>query len=65
MGRRYNKLDSEEMKTLFAENDILLLTETWLNENHNGNVEGFCYFTLNIHRNSKNAKRDSGGKLYM
>ena len=49
------------MKTLFAENDILLLTETWLNENHNCNVEGFCHFTLNRHRHNKNAKRDSGG----
>ena len=65
MSRRYNTLDSEELKALFAENNILLFTETWLNENHNCNFEGFCHFTLNIHRNNKNAKRDSGGKLYM
>ena len=40
-----------KMKKLFKDNDILLFTETWLNEQININVEGFTPYPL--HRKEK------------
>lgn len=61
MGRRYNKLDTDELKSLFLTNDILLFTETWLNDNHLCNVDDFNCYKLNRKRINQNTKRDSGG----
>ena len=49
------------MKSLFENNDILLLTETWLSDVYNYEVNGFFTFILNRTCKQKGAKRNSGG----
>ena len=39
MGKKYNKLNSAEMKAIFSSYDILLLTEKWSNDTFYHNVE--------------------------
>jgi len=60
IGKSYNKLDSNELRTIFQNNDILFLTETWLNDMFNDNVENFDHYFLNRKRKAKGAKRDCG-----
>ena len=61
MGKTYNKLQTPELKTLFNTHDILLFTETWLNEHHDCTVEGFTHYTYNRALNRSSARRNSGG----
>ena len=56
-----NKLESPEIKSLFAENDILMFTESWGTVYTNFNVSGFRYFNLNRYEYKPNSKRASGG----
>jgi hypothetical protein len=63
MGKSYNKLNDGELLSIIKSNDIIMLTETWLNEFCNFDIEG--YKTHFIHRTQKKlgTKRDSGGLL--
>ena len=56
-----NKLESPEIKSLFAKNDILMFTESWGTLYTNFNVSGFRYFNLNRYEYKPNSKRASGG----
>ena len=60
-GKRYNKLNSPELKHVFENNHIILLTETWTNDYSEIHVDGFEEFVLNRTLKCSNAKRDSGG----
>ena len=60
------KLESEEVKLLFSDNDCILFTETWGNEFTDFHVNGFTHFTLNRTEYKTNSKRSSGGiTLYL
>ena len=63
IGRRYNKLNSVELKQVFASSDIIMFTEAWSNDCYDYHVDGFNYYIL--HRTIKNrrAQRDSGGLI--
>jgi hypothetical protein len=62
LGLRYNKLDTDEMKLLFKEHEILLFIEKWLNDLYNYEVVVFLNFDVN-RKSKKVAKRDSGGVI--
>ena len=59
--KRTNKLHSPELKTIFNENDIVFLTETWTNELCDIHIKHFELFVLNRTENKKSSKRSSGG----
>lgn len=59
--RRINKFQSLELKNLFANNDIIFLTETWADEYSDLRVNGFNHFQLNRSEYKSNTKRASGG----
>ena len=61
VSRNVNKLQSEELKQVFKNNDIVLLTESWLGDEAIVNVNGFQHFQLNRTLNKQGAKRNSGG----
>lgn len=63
MLKNVNKLQSEELLTIFSKNDILFLTETWLGDEANVQVNGFKYYQLNRTLRKRNVKRDSGGLI--
>ena len=63
IGKGYNKLGSDEMKTMFNKNDIVLLTETWSNDNFNYDIQNFTLFKLHRHNIVKGSKRSSGGVM--
>ena len=60
IGKRYDKLTSSELKTIFNNSDVILLTETWTNEQSKIELEGFTCFMLNRNKHQR-ARRDSGG----
>ena len=64
-GKRYNKLNSPELKHVFENNHIILLTETWTNDYSEIHVDGFEEFVLNCTLKCSNAKRDSGGLIFV
>ena len=51
------------MKNIFKCNDIVLLSETWTNDQINVNVQGFTAHILNRKVKHKNSRRDSGGLI--
>ena len=55
------KLETEEVKLLFSENDCILFTETWGNEHTDFHVNGFTHYMLNRTEYKTNSKRSSGG----
>ena len=55
------KLESEEVKLLFSENDCVLFTESWGNEFTDFHVQGLTHFVLNRTEYKLNSKRSSGG----
>ena len=61
--KRSNKLTSPELQNIFKTNDIVCLTETWGNNCHNFDVDGFEYFVLNRSEIKKGSKRSSGGVI--
>ena len=46
-GKRYNKFNSPELKHVFENNHIILLTETWTNDHPEIHVDGFEESVLN------------------
>ena len=56
MTKRTNKLHSPELKYIFNENDIVLLTETWTNELCDLHVKHFEHFVLGLR--TKNIAKD-------
>ena len=56
-----NKLESDEVKTLFLNNDIIMFTEHWGCSFTNFAVNGFTFFELNRTEIKQNSKRLSGG----
>ena len=63
VGKRYNKHDSDEMKQLFKDHDVLLFTETWSSDCYNYNVLNFQSCVVNRTCTSEGAKRNSGGMI--
>ena len=63
IGKRYNKLRSTEMIELFNKKDIIMITETWLSDDCEFDVDGFKCFASHRKNNDKNSKRNSGGIL--
>ena len=63
VGRRYNKLKSDELKNIFSNHDIVLFTETWSNELFDYDFDGFTCYKLHRTLKHKNANRDSGGLM--
>ena len=61
IGKRYNKLQSDEIINLFKSNDILMFTETWLNDSIDCEVNNFRHYFLNRTNRAQGARRDSGG----
>ena len=55
------KLETDQVKLLFAENDCVLFTETWGNEFTNFHVNGFTSYMLNRTEYKANSKRSLGG----
>ena len=47
MSKNVNKLQSEVLLNLFKENDVVLLTETWLGDEAYVQVNGYRPFQLN------------------
>lgn len=56
-----NKLDSEELISIFNENDFVLLTETWANEFVDISFQNFQLIRLDRVDKKVGAKRSSGG----
>ena len=46
ISRRRNKLESQELKSIFQNNDLVLLTETWSDEYSDLSFAGFKTFYL-------------------
>ena len=63
MSKNVNKLQSEVLLNLFKENDVVLLTETWLGDEACVQVNGYRPFQLNRTVKKHNAKRESGGLI--
>ena len=61
MSKNVNKLQSDELKQVFKNNSIVLLTESWLGEEANVSVMGYQHFKLNRTLKKRGTKRDSGG----
>ena len=61
MTKRTNKLQSEELKSIFTSNDIVLLTETWTDNYSDTRVSGFETFELHREEVKNRSKRNSGG----
>ena len=59
--KKVNKLQCDEIKTLFLNNDIVMFNETWTSESSNLDVENFEHFAFHRTQRKLNAKRDSGG----
>ena len=57
----YSRIQSEKLQDVFANNEILLLTETWLGDETCVQVNGFKTFQLNRTLRKPNGKRNSGG----
>ena len=56
-----NKLETPELRKLFEQNDIVMLTETWGHRHINFHVSNFQHFELNRTIYKQNTKRHSGG----
>lgn len=61
MTKHTNKLQSQELISIFDNNDFILLTEVWSNELCDISFDGFTVFQLNRTDKKNSAKRDSGG----
>jgi len=61
VGRPYNKINDLELKSIFNYHDIVMLTESWLNDSSECSVDDFTYYRLNRTLNHKNTRRNSGG----
>lgn len=61
ISKNTNKLECEEVRSLFASNDIVFLTETWGNTMLDLSVDNFECFHLHRTEKHSRAKRDSGG----
>lgn len=59
--RRTNKLHSDEFKSIFSSNDLILLTEYWTDDFSDINVSNFESFPLHRRETKRNSKRNSGG----
>ena len=53
MGRSYNKINDLELKSIFNYHDIVMLTESWLNDSSECSVDDFIYYRLNRTLNHK------------
>ena len=58
--KQRNKLNEDEVTSLTEKCDIVLLTETWTNEQTDIQLDGYFEYKLSRKRH-KRAKRDSGG----
>ena len=63
IGKSFNKLDSDEINTLFKSHDIILFCVTWGNNLFNYSKPGFKHILLNRTEKHKRARRDSGGLI--
>ena len=59
--RRIDKFQSDELKNIFSNNDLVLLTETWADEYSDLCINGYTHFQLNRSEYKRNTKRASGG----
>ena len=62
-GKCGNKLETDELKVIFSNNDIVLFTETWGNAHTTFDVRDFTHIALNRTEIKANSKRASGGLL--
>ena len=60
-GLNQDKLRDDILGTLFKKYDIILLSETWSNEQDDYNLNGFLYFNYSRKYSHPNSKRNSGG----
>ena len=66
ISKRTNKLESQELKQFFQNNDIVLLTETWSDEYYDLTFPDFKVLSLIRDNRNINAKQNSGGiAIYM
>ena len=61
ISKRTNKLNLQELRHIFENNDLLLLTETWTDEYSDISFPGFKVFWLSRLEKNRNSKRSSGG----
>ena len=61
MTKYTNKIISPELKSIFQNNDFILMTETWADEFSDLSVDGFKLISLNRTERKLSAKRNSGG----
>ena len=59
--KRTNKLNLQELRHIFENNDLLLLTETWTDEYSDISFPGFKIFWLRRLEKNRNSTRSSGG----
>ena len=52
---------SPELRSIFQNNDFVLMTETWADEFSDLSVDGFKLISLNRTERKQSAKRNSGG----
>ena len=58
ISRRTNKLESQEFITIFQNNDLVLLTETWSDEYSDLFFAGFICFYFSRKNRNINSKRN-------
>jgi exonuclease III len=56
-----NKLEQEELQSMFSQNDLVFLTETWSSDLTDLNYNGFTVYSLHRLDKLKGSKRSSGG----
>ena len=61
MSKNVNKLQSDELKQVFKNNSIVLLTDSRLGEGANVSVMGYQHFKLNRTLKKRGTERDLGG----
>ena len=60
-GKCGNKLETDELREIFKNNDVVLFTETWGNDYTKLDVRDFTHVALNKTEIKANSKRASGG----
>ena len=61
ISKRTNKLNSQELRNIFASNDLVMLNETWTDDYSDLSFDGFKTFWLSRSDKNCNSKRNSGG----
>ena len=59
--KRLNKLQTSELQSIFKNNDLVCLTESWGDSSQNFDYEGFTRYELHRYEKKLTCTRNSGG----